>query len=505
MWTPHIFEDNLPRQVNPIKQLFGQTAVYGFGTVVPRLLNYVVLTPFFTRVFNLGEYGIVTELYAYVVFLIIILTYGMETGFFRYAQLNKDGEKVFSTSVISLFFTSLGFILLTGLFSGKIASLIDYGDHPEYVLWIGIIVGIDAFTSIPFAKLRWENKAIKFATIRIISVTINIGLNFSFLYFIPNLYEGGIVPAWLEAVYDPEIGVGYVFVSNLLSSLVSLLLLSTTIFKARLKFHFGLWKKMMAYSYPLLIAGLAGTVNEALDRVLLKHLLPDASNALAQLGVYGANYKIAVLMTLFIQMFRYASEPFFFAQADQKNSKQLFAEVMKFFVIFGMIIFLVVNLYLDVFKHFIGSSFHAGLHIVPVVLFANLLLGVFFNLSVWYKLNNLTKYGAIITIMGAVITFIVNWVFVPVYGYTASAWAHVACYSSMVIVSWLLGRKYYRIQYPLKRIGMYMAIGLIVYLLSGLTDNLEMMPKMMVNTTILAGFIIIVVFNERKSIQSLSK
>lgn len=491
--------------MNPIKQLFGQTAVYGFGTVVPRLLNYILLTPFFTRVFGLGEYGIVTELYAYVVFLIIILTYGMETGFFRFAQLNNDGDEVFSTSIISLLFTSAGFILLTGFFSGNIASWLDYGEHPEYILWIGMIVGIDAFTSIPFARLRWQNKAIKFAAIRIISVVVNIVLNFSFLYFIPNLDSKEQLPAWLNVIYNPNIGVGYVFISNLISSLVTLVLLSETIVKMKIRFSFVLWKKMLAYSFPLLIAGLAGTVNEALDRVLLKHLLPDPGTALEQLGIYGANYKIAVLMTLFIQMFRFASEPFYFAQADQKNSGHLFAEVMKLFIIAGVFIFLGVMLYMDLFKHFIGSSFHEGLRIVPVVLFANLLLGIFFNLSIWYKLNNLTRFGAMITIMGAVITVIVNWVFVPSYGYTASAWAHVACYSTMVLVSWILGRKYYRIPYPLKRIGMYLILGILIFITAQITGKADLLTRMILNTAILAGFIIIVVFKERKSIQDLNK
>jgi len=491
--------------VNPIKQLFGQTAVYGFGTVVPRLLNYLLLTPFFTRVFELSEYGVITELYAYVVFFMIILTYGMETGFFRFAQLNKDGNEVFSTSIISLLFTSSCFILLMFLFSGNIASLLDYADHPEYITWIGIIVGVDALTSIPFARLRWQNKALKFASIRIISVLINIGLNFSLLYFIPKHFSNGDLPEIIIRIYNPEIGVGYVFISNIVSSLVSLLLLSGTILRVRIRFNSRLLRKMLIYSLPLLVAGLAGSVNEALDRVLLKHLLPDGNNALAQLGIYGANYKIAVLMTLFIQMFRYASEPFYFAQAGKENDKLIYAEVMKYFIIAGLLIFLGVNLYMDIFKHFIGSAFHEGLKIVPIILLANLLLGVFFNLSIWYKLNNLTKYGAMITIFGACITLVVNWIFIPAYGYTASAWAHVTCYGSMVIISWLLGRRYYKVQYPLKRIGLYVILGTVLFLTAEYTGRLEMIYRLSLNTLILAGFIIIVVNNEKKSIQSFNK
>jgi O-antigen/teichoic acid export membrane protein len=260
---------------------------------------------------------------------------------------------------------------------------------------------------------------------------------------------------------------------------------------------------MMGYSYPLLISGLAGTVNEALDRVLLKHLLQDPDSSLAQLGIYGANYKIAVLMTLFIQMFRYASEPFYFGNADKENARIIFAQVMKYFIIASLIIFLGVNLFIDLFKHFIGSAFHDGLHIVPVILFANLLLGIFFNLSIWYKLNNLTKYGAIITIMGALITFMVNWLFIPLYGYNASAWAHVACYGSMVVFSWWLGKKYYPIRYPIKSIGLYIALAGIIYIVAKMTKELSTGSEILINTGLLAGFIIIVIFFEKNNIYKL--
>ena len=374
--------------------MFGQTAVYGFGTVVPRLLNYLLLTPFFTRVFDLEAYGVITELYAYVVFLMILLTYGMETGFFRYAKARENDKIVFSTSLISLFASSMLFIALIYMMSGTFSNIIGYGEHPEYIKWIGIIVGIDAFTAIPFARLRWENRAARFALIKIASVAVNIGLNFLFLWLMPQLEETGKI-GWLLGIYDPEIGVGYVFISNLVSSLFTLMLLSGTIIRVRPQFSFRLWINMIAYSFPLLISGLAGTVNEALDRILLKHLLVESGSALAELGIYGANYKIAVLMTLFIQMFRYASEPFYFSHSDKVNAKSIFAQVMKYFVIASLLIFLTVNLYIDFFKHFIGKAFHEGLHIVPVILFANLLLGIFFNLSIWYKLNNLTRFGAI--------------------------------------------------------------------------------------------------------------
>jgi O-antigen/teichoic acid export membrane protein len=387
--------------------------------------------------------------------------------------------------------------------SGTLSRVLGYNEHPEYILWIGIIVGVDALTTIPFARLRWQNRATKFAVIKITSVVLNIGMNFLFLLLLPSLEVRGSTH-WLLKIYDPEIGVGYVFISNMVSSLLALALLSGTIISVKPALDPRLWIKMIGYSYPLLISGLAGTVNEALDRVLLKHLLQDPDSSLGQLGIYGANYKIAVLMTLFVQMFRYASEPFYFGNADKANAKIIFAQVMKYFVIASLLIFLVVNLYIDVFKYFIGKAFHEGLHIVPVILFANLLLGIFFNLSIWYKLNNLTKYGAMITIMGALITFLINWFFIPVYGYIASAWAHVACYGCMVIISWWLGRKYYKIKYPLKSIGFYLAMAAIIYFLAKMTGELPKVSEILINTGLFAGFIIIVIFFEKNNITRLS-
>ena len=396
----------------------------------------------------------------------------------------------------------LFFIVLMRIMSLPFSRILGYEENPEYIIWIGIIVGVDAFTAIPFARLRWENRATKFALIKIAGVVLNIALNFMFLLLLPSLAEKGST-AWLIKIYNPEIGVGYVFISNVAASLFTLVLLSGTIISVKPVFDRKLWVNMIGYSFPLLISGLAGTVNEALDRILLKHLLQDPDSSLAQLGIYGANYKIAVLMTLFIQMFRYASEPFYFGNADKANARIIFAQVMKYFVIASLIIFLGVNLFIDLFKHFIGNAFHEGLHIVPVILFANLLLGIFFNLSIWYKLNNLTKYGAMITIMGALITFIVNWFLIPLYGYNASAWAHVACYGSMVIFSWWLGKKYYPIRYPMKSIGSYIALAGIIYFVAKLAKELSMVSEILINTGLLAGFIIIVIFFEKNKIYQL--
>lgn len=442
--------------MNQIKQLFGQTAVYGMGIVLPRFLNFIVLTPFYTRVLPTDEYGIITELYAYVVFLLVVLTYGMETGFFRFASDSKEKDKVYTSVLVSVFSTSMLFIFLVTIFLKPISGAMGYQDFPQYILWLGLIVAFDAFTAIPFARIRLLNKPVKYSIIRIVEVVVNLSLILFFLSYAPKHYKE---IEWISSVYNENLGVGYVLVANVITSVLKILLLSSEIF-AVLKgsIDIQLFKKVLKYSYPLLIAGLAGAVNEALDRVLLKHLLDPTDNPMAQLGIYGANFKIAVLMSLYVQMFRYAAEPFFFSNAKDKNAKALYADVMKFFLIAGLMIFLVVTLYIDYFKLFIGKDFREGIGIVPIILMAVLIMGAFFNLSVWYKLTNKTLIGARLVIIGALITIIMNVLFVPKFGYYASAWGHLLCYSVMVFLSWFWSRKHYRIPYDMKRILFYFII-----------------------------------------------
>jgi len=445
---------------NPIKQLFGQTAVYGLGIVMPRVLNYLLLTPFYTRIFERSEYGVITELYAYVVFLLVILTYGMETGYFRYASDSHKKENIYTNVLFSLFVTSAVFIGAVVIWSGKIGAMAGYAGHPEYIRWLAMIVGIDAFTSIPFARIRLYDRAVKYALIRIAEVSVNIMLNFFFLYYCPRHPESQIV----AIVYREEIGVGYVLISNLAASIFKLSLLTGEIFRAfRNRIEPAILGRLLKYSYPLLIAGMAGTINEALDRVLLKHLIPPDQAPMEQLGIYGANYKMAVLMTLFVQMFKYAAEPFFFSRASDKNARRLYADVMTFFVVAGLFIFLLVNLYLDYFILFIGENFREGAHIVPVVLMANLVMGIFFSLSIWYKLTNKTLYGAVLVTAGALVTVIVNVMFIPRYGYTASAWGHLISYSLMVVLSYLWSKKHYPVPYRIVRIITYILLTLMIF------------------------------------------
>lgn len=490
--------------MKPITQLAGQTAVYGMGTIVPRLLNYLLLTPFYTRIFAEGEYGIVTELYAYVAFLLVLLTYGMETSFFRFAGSEKNKDRVFSTALTSLFFTSLIFISFASFFAPEIAGFIRYESHPEYIIYFAFIVGIDAFTSIPFAHLRQQNRAFRFAWIKIINVSVNIFFNFFFLLFCPWFLKDN-PDSFISIFYNQDIGVGYAFISNLIASVVTLILLVPDIFQVKFTYNPSLLKKMLSYGLPLLLVGLFGMINEVSDKILFKFLItvpPDVVNdqeyILGQLGIYGANYRLAVLMTLFIQMFRYAAEPFFFSHAREENAKRLYATVMKYFIIFCLLIFLTVTLFLDIFKYFIGPDFRGGLHIVPIILLANLFLGIFYNLSVWYKLTDKTRLGALIAMAGAVITIALNIVLVPKYGYTGAAWAHLACYFSMVVLSFMLGRIHYRIDYDFRNIGIYFALAAGIYALSRSLDTGGAMITFGLHALYILAFLVFAITFEKK-------
>lgn len=454
--------------LNPLKKLAGQTAIYGLGTLVPRLLNYF-LVPLYTRLFLEDEYGIITELSSYIAFFFVIMLYGMETAFFRYAVKTGDPKKVFSTALISVISTAAIFVIVVVVFIEPVSGLLKYSNHQDLIIYCAIIVAIDAFTSIQFAYLRQQNRPLLFSAIRIISVMVNVGLNLYFIWFCDSLYKSNPDSPFL-IFYDPQFRIGYVFVSTLISSVITAIILSPQLFRLKFVMDFDLLKQMLLYAFPLLIVGIAGMINEVWDKILFKYLIivpagtPDAeSYVMGQLGIYGANYKLAVLMTLFVQMFRFAAEPFFFAQAKEGNARQVYADVMKYFVIFGLLIFLGVTLYIDVFKYFIGPRHWEGLYIVPLILIANLLMGVFFNLSIWYKLQDLTKYGALIAVAGAVVTILMNILLVPAFSYLGAAWGHVTCYLFMVILSYYQGKKYFPVNYDLKNIFIYFILALFLF------------------------------------------
>jgi O-antigen/teichoic acid export membrane protein len=432
----------------------------------------------------------------------------METAFFRFAEKEPDPKKVFSTSVVSLLFTSSIFVALVVIFRQPVASLIQYGDHPEYITMFAIIVALDAFTAIPFAYLRKRNKALRFSIIKIVNVLVNVGLNFFFLWFAPKMVAQN-PESWASIVYDPSIGVGYAFIANLVSSGIMLLMLMPDILRIKLVLDKELLLRMLRYAFPLLIVGLAGMVNEVADKIIFKYLLvvppgePDPeAYAMGQLGIYGAAYKLSVLMTLFIQMFRYAAEPFFFAQKKEDNAKQVYADVMKYFILFGLFIFLGVTLFVDIVKYFIGPDYWEGLFILPIVLFANLLLGITFNLSIWYKLNDMTRYGAYIGLSGAAVTILMNVLLVPRFSYLGAALGHLSAYILMVLLSYYWGQKFYRIEYQLGRIGFYTVLAVTLFLIGYFMPVEGKALSLGINIILLMVFLLIVVYKERREFKA---
>ena len=454
--------------MNDIRKLAGQTVIYGFGTVGPRFLNYALMTPFYTRILGLEQYGVVTELYAWMVLALVILTYGMETTYFRFAGKKAPAGEVYGTAMTSLFMTSVLFLIAISLFIGHVSGFLGYELHPEYIRMFAWIVAIDAFSAIPFAWLRNNNRPMLFSVLKIINVLVTMVIAFFFLWYAPSLAEKG--NSWIYKIWDPDFQVGYVFVANLAGSAVTLLCLVPFIFRIKPVFDRKLLGRMLAYSWPLLIGGMAGSLNEVLDKILLRRLI-GGPEGLATVGLYGAGYKVGVLMSLFIQMYRFAAEPFFFDKAGSKDAKETYAVTMKYFVIAALILFLGINLYPEAIQVLIDEDFRESLIVVPIISMGYLLLGIFINQSIWYKVDDKTIYGAWITLAGVAVTVAVNVIFVPVFGYIAAAWAHVACYLSMVIISYFVGRKYYPINYETGKIFVYIVLAVALLFVSMLLEG----------------------------------
>ncbi len=489
---------------NSIKRLAGQTAIYGLSSIVGRLLNYL-LVPVYTNYFLTHEFGVIAEMYSYVAILIVILTHGMETAFFRFAQQEQNRkETIFSTALLSVLILSTVFVIITILFRQNISHMLRYPENPEYIWWFALIIGLDAFSAIPFARLRAENRPLLFAALKLTGIGINIILVLFFVIASPFLMEANypLLTPFVRSFYNPEVGVGYVFIANLAaSSLTAILLVPFTI---RYKIHFSseLWKKMIRYALPLLIAGLAGIVNEALDKILLKYLLPQ-DIAMSHLGIYGASYRVSVLMILFIQAFRFAAEPFFFAEYKNSQSKEIYARVMNVFVITCLFIFMGIMMYMDIIQYFIGKDFRGGLDVVPVLLMAHIFLGIYFNLSIWYKLTGQTHYGAIIAIAGASITVLINVWLIPVIGYYASAWAHLACYFSMVVISWYWGKKHFPVPYNIKKIFLLIISALALYFIHSQIPIFYRPVNWIISAFFLAFFALSVWFIDTETRQTL--
>jgi O-antigen/teichoic acid export membrane protein len=483
---------------SPLAKLFGQTAMYGLPSIVGRLLNYL-LVPLYTAIFaKPADYGVLSDLYAYVAFLVVLLPLGMETAYFRFIQQQDDTERVFNSSFVPVVLVNALFFFLLYLTNPWIAKWMLYRDHTEYIILVGSIVCIDAIASLPLAKLRAENNAKRFMVIQMSSILLNIVLNLIFLlgYFDPS---------------RPEEGIMFILIANLLASGLKLLLVYNIISKVKFIFDWVLIKQMLSYSWPLVIAGFAGIINETLDRVLLKQILynPDIPNSLeqatAQVGIYSACYKLAMLVTIFLQAYRYAAEPFFFSQLKNQDRNAVFVRTMNVFIAIVCLAFLFVSINLGVFKFFIRKeAYYVGLNVVPILLLANVCLGIYYNQSVWYKLSNQTKFGAYIALIGAGITIVVNVLFIPMYGYMASAWATLLAYLAQMIISFYLGKKYYPIPYDVRKFYLYVGSAVGIYCLFSLIRMGMNVPLkgfngllIFLGNLMILGFIYLVYKNER--------
>lgn len=449
-----------------LKKLAGQTALYGLSSVVGRAANFL-LVPIYTALLHPSAFGIITELYAYVAFLNIIYLYGLETGYFRFAK--KEGFN--ETSSFSISFSSI--IVSTAVFTGTfillstpLATLLRYENHSEYIVLLAFILATDSLSALPFARLRWQGKPGLFASLKLFSILVNIGLNLLFLWILPQ------IPTSETQLLDPFIDcfnhldeVAKILLANLIGNVLPMVFLFSTLKGFVFTFRKEIRQQLLAYCIPLLWMGLAGMVNEVMDRILLKYLLPDnfypGQTNLYAVGVYGACYKLSMFMSLAIQSFRYAADPFFFSKASDKNAPALFAQVMSWFVISCLSIFLLVSLFLPYFGLLLRNpAYREGLHIVPYLLLANLFLGIYYNLSMWYKLTDKTIFGTYLSITGAVVTLLGNLLLIPLIGYFGSAITTLICYFIMAVLSWHFGQKYYPIPYHIGKILSYIGISI---------------------------------------------
>lgn len=491
-----------------LKKLASDTAIYGISSIGGRLLNYL-LVPFYTSVFQMGEYGVVTELYAYVAFLNILYLYGLETAYFRFANRYKSEEaRVYNSAFTSLFLSS---ILLSGtlcLFASPIVEALAYPDKEHYVYLLASVLMIDTIVAIPFARLRFENRPVRFATARVGNIVLNIFLNIFFLVICADIYQGeyltGLRP-FIETFYRPEWGIEYVFLSNLIANASWLLMLWPELKKVRFQLDKTYWKDMVAYAYPLLFMGIAGAINEMMSRGLLKHILPesyypDLSNA-EVLGIFGACYKLSIFMSLVIQAFRFASEPFFFSKAENRNSPVLFAQVMRYFVIACCLIFLGVSINL----HWIGPLFlrgegyWQGLYIVPVLLLGYLFYGIYLNLAIWFKITDKNHYGTWFTLIGAVLTVILNFSLIPLMGMLGAAMTTFFVYLFMAGICYWYGQKHYRIPYQLSHALSYIIVSAALVYAFWSLDIENIWLKTGLSTLITLCYLAFVFFYEKRN------
>ncbi len=484
-----------------LKKLASETAVYGLSSVLGRMLNYL-LVPLYTSVFLPSEYGIVTELYAYVAFLNILYIYGLETAYFRFSTKEK-GDQYFNLALTSILFSSLFLSGLIWIFSDLIANLLQYPEKSHYIKWLAAILAIDAIVAIPFARLRQIGKAKSFAVFKLSNIAVNILLNLFFILWCPMLLEAN-PNGFIASIYDPKLGVGYVFLSNLIANGLYLIFFIPDWIRVKLRFNKAEWTRMMKYAWPVLIIGFAGVTNEMLSRAILKYRLPEGFyegyTNLEILGIFGACYKLAVFMTLSVQAFRYAFEPFFFAQAKEKNSPQVFSKIMTWFVLFTAFSWLALCVFMPYYAPIFlrQDSYLMALDAVPWLLGGGLFLGVFYNLSLWYKLTDKTLYGAYISLIGALSTFVLNWLLIPIMGYMGSAIATFISYLTMVVISYVWGARHYPVPYQALKV-----IGYISFAGLGIFINTLLQQSLLRAVLIVLIFLTLPIILERRSFQKL--
>jgi O-antigen/teichoic acid export membrane protein len=473
--------------MNPLKRLAGETAVYGMSTIVARIVNFFFV-PLYTRILSQADYGVATEILACIAILQVVLTLGLETGCFRFASRHDRPAQVFSNALTTVGLLSLGFFTVVALCSQEIAGAFGYDACAHCMIYAAGILASDCFTAILFARLRFEHRAMRFAVLKTIKIGSEMAFNILLFFGAPAYFAAHPDSTWLRFIpATPDFS--YIILAIFLSCIVALCLFIPTLARMRFGIDRTLWRPMMRYSLPLMIAGLPGIANDFIDRLLFRYLLPKSLDWQAELGVFQAGVKLAVIMTLFVQMFRYAAEPFFFAGAKDKNAPTLYAGVMNHFVAFGMVIFMGVLFYADAFALLLGKEFRAGVSILPVMLGAYVLLGMLFNLSMWYKLSGKTNMAVYITTVGLAVTLLVDLLFMPRYGYHAAAWGHLASYLTMVVLCAWLGNKHYPIPYAWPKIITYISVGVALYLLSLAIPFPNLWSKWACSAVILAAYI----------------
>ncbi len=474
-----------------LKTLFKDTALYGMSSIVGRFLNYL-LVPLYTAKIaaSSGGYGVITNVYAYTALLLVILTFGMETTFFRF--VNKEGAnpmRTYSTVLIMVGSVALLFVALVLAFINPVSSFMGYSAHEEYVAVMAACVAIDAFQCIPFAYLRYKHRPWKFVALKMLFIVLNITLNIVYFVVLPAMYSNPSTHGFAASVYDPNVGVGYVFRLNLFCTAIITFFFWKELTGFRWVFDKILFRKMLSYSWPILLLGITGILNQTADKILFPIVSPGAEGHV-QLGIYGAAAKIAMIMAMITQAFRYAYEPFVFGSAKEKGSRDTYAKAMKYFIIFTLLAYLVVVGYLDVLKYIIGRDYWKGLKVVPVVMAAEIMMGVYFNLSFWYKLIDKTIYGAWFSGVGCVVLVLINVLLIPKYGYMACAWAGVAGYGTAMLLSYFVGQKKYPINYPLKSITVYICIAaLFTAIMLYTPQSLPKALRLGINTLLIILFV----------------